>query len=51
MALATDLTFQKNLFYLLQRKPLKNEVNFKIYDVTSRLTNNYNIHIALYLTK
>ena len=26
-------------------------VNFKIYDVTTCLTNNYNTHIAQYLTK
>ena len=27
------------------------KVIFKIYDVTSRLKNNYNTHIAQYLTK
>ena len=31
------------------KKQLDN-VNFKIYDVTSWLTNNYNTHIAQYLT-
>ena len=30
---------------------LESKVNFKIRDVTTRLTNNYNINIAQYLTK
>ena len=30
---------------------LKYKANFKIYDVTTWLTNNYNTHIAQYLTK
>ena len=29
----------------------KDKLNFKIYDVTTWLTNNYNAHIAQYLTK
>ena len=29
----------------------KDQINFKIYDVTTWLTNNYNIFIAQYLTK
>ena len=29
----------------------KYKVNFKIYDITTWLTNNYNTYIALYLTK
>ena len=29
----------------------KDKLNFKIYDVTTWLTNNYNSHIAQYLTK
>ena len=29
----------------------KNKINFKIFDVTTWLTNNYNTHIAQYLTK
>ena len=28
----------------------KDKVNFKIYDVTAWLTNNYNTHIAQYIT-
>ena len=30
---------------------LKYKVNFKIYDATNWLTNNYNTHTAQYLTK
>ena len=29
---------------------LENKVNFKIHDVTTWLTNNYNTHVAQYLT-
>ena len=29
----------------------KDRVNFKIHDVTTWLTNNYNTHISQYLTK
>ena len=46
----------KTLFVLMIFKFLpsldwKDKVNFKIYDVTTWLTNNYNAHIAQYLTK
>ena len=36
----------------MQKKRLdqKDKVNFEIYDVTYRLTKNYNTHIAQYLT-
>ena len=30
---------------------IRYKVNFKIYDVINRETNNYNIHIAQYLKK
>ena len=33
-----------------KRLDLKDKVNFEIYDVTVRLTNNGNTHIAQYLT-
>ena len=37
----------------MQKKKLdwKDQVNLKIYDVTTWLTNNYNTHIAQYLEK
>ena len=40
-------------FLIMQKKWLdqKNKVNFKIYDVTAWLTNNYNTYIAQYLIK
>ena len=40
-------------FLVMQNKWLdqKEKVNFKIYDVTAWLTNNYNIRIAQYLKK
>ena len=40
-------------FLLMQKKwlDLKDKVNFRIYDVTARLTNNHNTHIAQYLNK
>ena len=34
-----------------KRLDLKHKANFKIYDVTTWLTNNYNTHIIQYLTK
>ena len=34
-----------------KRFDLKDKVNFKIYDVTTWFTNNYNKHIAQYHTK
>ena len=34
-----------------KRLDQKDKVNFKIHDVTTWLTNNYNTHIARYLTK
>ena len=39
-------------FWSCREKQLdyKDEVNFKIYDVTTWLINNYNTHIAQYLT-
>ena len=33
-----------------KRLDKKDKVNFEIYDVTAWLTNNYNTHIAQYLT-
>ena len=33
-----------------KRLDYKDKVNFKIYDVTAWLTNNYDSHIAQYLT-
>ena len=40
-------------FCLFTKKRLhyKDKVNFKIYDVTTWLTNKYNTHIAQYLMK
>ena len=40
-------------FLVIESKRLdqKDKVNFKIFDVTTWLTNNYNTHIAQYLTK
>ena len=37
--------------YIEKRAWLEYESNFKIYDVTTWLTNNYNAYIAQYLTK
>ena len=39
--------------FVLYKKRLdqKDKVNFKTYDVTTWLQNNYNTHIAQYLTK
>ena len=34
-----------------KRLDWKNKVHFKIYDVTTWLINNFNTHIAQYLTK
>ena len=34
-----------------KRLDLKDKVNFKIHDVTTLSTNNYNTHIAQYLKK
>ena len=40
------------LFYRVKKRlDYKDKVNFKIYDVTAWLTNNYNTHIAQYLTR
>ena len=40
------------LFCHVEKKAwLETKVNLKIYDVTTWLINNYNIHIAQYLTK
>ena len=49
----------KNAFNIIlkiwsgRKKPFdqKDMVNFKIYDVTTWLTNSYNMHIGQYLTK
>ena len=40
-------------FLVMQQKRLdeKDKINFKIYDVPTWLTNNYNTHIAQYFTK
>ena len=39
------------LFGHVEKTPwLENKLNFKIYNVTTWLTNNYNIHIPQYLT-
>ena len=35
--------------YIEKRLDKQAEVNFKIYDVTDRITNNYNTHVAQYL--
>ena len=37
---------------VMQKKPLdkKDKINFKIYDITTWLTNSCNTHIAQYLT-
>ena len=39
-------------FLVMQKKPLdkKDKINFKIYDITTWLTNSCNTHIAQYLT-
>ena len=39
------------IFKFLPSLDWKDKVNFKIYDVTTWLTNNYNTHIAQYLAK
>ena len=36
---------------MLKRPDKKDKVTFKIHDVTTRLTNNYNTQIAQYLMK
>ena len=36
---------------LKKRLDQKDKINFKIHDVTAWLTNNYNTHIAQYITK
>ena len=41
----------KFLSWPFGRLDLKDKVNFKIYDVTTWLTNNCNTHIAQYLEK
>ena len=38
-------------FLVVQKNGLLRKVNFKIYDVINRETNNYNTHIAQYLKK
>ena len=37
--------------FLKKRLDQKDKVNFKIYDATTCLTNNYNTHIVQYLKK
>ena len=45
-------TFLSQLFgYVEKRFDKKTMVNFKIYDVTDWITNNYNMYIAQYLKK
>ena len=39
------------LGHVPKRLDKKDKVNFKFYDVTEWLTNNYNTHIAQYLEK
>ena len=46
----TSFTISEKTTYPIMRK-LSDELNFKIYDLITRLTNNYNTHIAKYLTK
>ena len=41
-----SLKLSSKLKYLI-----KDKANFKVYDVTTLLTNNYNTHIAQYLMK
>ena len=42
----------KNAFYFFLKALLKKDkVNFKIYDVTTWLTNNFNTHIDQYFKK
>ena len=49
---STYLSFSHDFLVLLEKRlDLKDKVNFKIHDVTTWLTNNYNTHIAQYLTK
>ena len=38
-------------FWSYRKNQHKYKINFKIYDVTTWLANNYNTHIAQYLTK
>ena len=38
-------------FLSMKKGLIRNKVNFKIYDVTTWITSNYNTHIAKYLIK
>ena len=52
--ISIGLSPSKNVdFLVIEKKRLdqRDKVNFKIYDITTWLTNNYNTHIAQYLTK
>ena len=45
--------FLSSLFVIMLKERLdqKDKVNFKIHDITTWLTNNYDTYIALYLAK
>ena len=45
--------FLSSLFVIMLKERLdqKDNVNFKIHDITTWLTNNYNTYITLYLAK
>ena len=43
--------FLSSLSHLEKTARLEDKVNFKIHDVTTRLTNNWNTHCAQYLKK
>ena len=46
------INFLSSLFgHVRKQLDQKNKVNFKIYDVTTRLANSYSTHIDEYLTK
>ena len=45
------LKFLSSLFSHAEKMTWLERFNFKIYDVTAWLTNNYNTHIAQYLKK
>ena len=47
----SPIKIMKNAFYFILKALKKDKVNLKVHDVTSWLTNNYNTHIAQYLTK
>ena len=44
-------SFSKYLDFCRKNGLIRQRVNFKMYDITTWLTNDYNTHIAQYLTK